>query len=94
MINVKQSDNGIKGKFEIFDNDVPAGEITYIWAGENKFIIDHTEVFEGFNGKGYGKELVFVAAEFARDENKKIIPLCPFAKNAFEINPDIADVLA
>lgn len=86
-------ENGIKnGIFKAIENHTVAGEMTYVWAGENKFIIDHTEVFPDFDGKGVGKKLVMAAVEYARANNFKIMPLCPFAKAVFERTKEIQDV--
>lgn len=82
-----------KGYFEAIEDGKEAGKMTYTWAGDSKFIIDHTEVNEGFNGKGVGKKLVMKAVEYARNNNLKIIPLCPFAKSVFDRTADIHDVL-
>lgn len=92
MTEIKQKD-GRKGKFEIFDEERLAGEMTYTWAGDTKFILDHTEVKEGFDGKGLGKKLVLAAVDFARSRNVKIMPLCPYAKSVFDKSPDLKDVL-
>ena len=81
---IKREDNGKKGRFVIYDNDKIAGEMTYTWAGKDKFIIDHTEVDEKYNGKGYAKHLVMAGVEFARENNVKIIPLCSYAKSRFD----------
>ena len=93
MIEVKQINRETKGFFEAKENAERAGLMTYSWAGENQFIIDHTEVSPNFNGKGVGKQLVLAAVDFARKENKKIIPLCPFAKKVFDKTPEFSDVL-
>ena len=82
-----------KGYFEAIEDEKEAGKMTYTWAGDLKFIIDHTEVNEGFNGKGVGKKLVMKAVDYARNNNLKIIPLCPFAKSVFDRTADIHDVL-
>lgn len=82
-----------KGYFEAIEDGKEAGKMTYTWAGDSKFIIDHTEVNEGFNGKGVGKKLVMKAVEYAKNNNLKIIPLCPFAKSVFDKTEDIRDVL-
>ncbi len=42
------------GKLE----DKETGRMTFVWAGEDKFIIDHTEVSEDFRGRDVGKVLV------------------------------------
>lgn len=68
-------------------------EMTYTWAGEALFIIDHTEVSDKLKGQGAGKKLVDAAVLFARKMRVKILPLCPFAKSVFDKTPEYEDVL-
>lgn len=82
-----------KGVFIATENNLKAGEMTYSKAGDDKFIIDHTEVNPEFKGKGVGKEMVLAAVDYARENGIKILPLCPFAKAMFDKNKDIQDVL-
>tara|TARA_B100000678_G_scaffold234295_1_gene203498 strand:+ start:1617 stop:1733 length:117 start_codon:yes stop_codon:yes gene_type:complete len=35
-ISFKHEEDGRKGKFLIMENDIPAGEMIYVWAGTNK----------------------------------------------------------
>lgn len=93
MIEIKQNNGEKHGNFEAFIDGRHAGLMTYTWAGEERFIIDHTEVEEAYNGKGVGKEMVLAAVDFARKEGKKIIALCPFAKATFQKNEELQDVL-
>ena len=81
-------------KFEIFQDGKSAGFMTYTWAGDDKFIIDHTEVDEQYGGLGLGKQLVEAAVNFARDKGIKIIPLCSFAKKTIDKTPEFQDVLS
>jgi len=81
------------GKFFIEENGEIIAEMTYVFAGEDKFIIDHTEVFPAGEGKGLGKKLVSAAVDFARDQKMKIMPLCPFAKSVIEKTVAYHDVL-
>ena len=90
---IQQINDTRRGYFEAVEDGKEAGKMTYTWAGDTKFIIDHTEVNPDFNGKGVGKKLVMAAVEYARTNNLKIIPLCPFAKSVFDKTPDIRDVL-
>ena len=90
---VLQEDNGKKGKFFIFEKNVQEAEMTYVWAGANKIIIDHTEVNEALKGKGAGKQMVMKAVDFARERHIHILPICPFAKSVFDKVPEIRDVL-
>lgn len=94
MHEIKKEDNGKKGRFAIYEDDQFAGELTFTWAGDSKFIIDHTGIEDNYGGKGFGKKLVKAAVDFARKENKTIIPLCPFAKAVFDKTDDYNNVLA
>ena len=85
--------NDRKGFFYIEVNGKIEAKMTFVFAGPDKIIIDHTEVNEGNNGKGYGKKMVAKAVEYAREKNIKIIPLCPFAKKVFDKTPEFRDVL-
>lgn len=82
-----------KGSFYIEENGKTDAEMTYVWAGKDRIIIDHTEVGSSLKGKGAGKLMVQAAVDFARKQNIKIIPLCPFAKSVFDKTPELRDVL-
>lgn len=90
---IQQINDTRRGYFEAVEDGKEAGKMTYTWAGDSKFIIDHTEVSPDFNGKGVGKKLVMAAVDYARANHLKIIPLCPFAKSVFDKVPEIHDVL-
>lgn len=74
----------------------PLGHMTYIRAGADRatVIIQYTETGEALRGTGAGRKLVLAAVEWARSEQLKIIPLCPFAKSVFMRDPSLHDVLA
>ncbi|WP_433810382.1 GNAT family N-acetyltransferase [Flavobacterium johnsoniae] len=90
---IQQINDTRRGYFEAVEDGKEVGKMTYTWAGDSKFIIDHTEVSPEFNGKGVGKKLVMASVEYARVNNLKIIPLCPFAKSVFDKVEEIRDVL-
>lgn len=89
---VKHEQNGAKGVFFIEEQSRRIAELTYVFAGETKFIIEHTEVNPGNEGKGLGKLLVQAAVDFARLKNYKILPLCPYAKAIFDKTESYKDV--
>ena len=93
MIEIKQIKDGTKGRFAAMDNDKQAGAIFYTTAGESKIILDHTEVDDAYRGQSIGKKIVMYIVEFARENNIKIIPLCPYAKSVFDKTESIRDVL-
>ena len=89
---IQHFDDGKKGHWKAVEDGVQAGLMTYVWAGEDKFIIEHTIGNPEF--KGVGMKLLDKAVAYARENNKKIIPLCPFAKKMFDRNKEIHDVLS
>jgi uncharacterized protein len=92
-MDVKQKDNTEKGMFYIEQEGKLMAEMTYVWAGTDRIIIDHTAVNEALKGMGAGKQMVTKAVEFAREKGIKIIPLCPFAKSVFDKVTEFKDVL-
>lgn len=68
-------------------------EITYSKAGEKILIIDHTFVDPVLRGQGIAAKLVERVVELAIDENKKIVPLCPYAKRLFDENEGFQQIM-
>lgn len=93
MIEIKKIDEGTKGYFVANDDRKEAGRMTYTVAGNSKIIIDHTEVNDEFRGQSIGKRLLMKIVEYSRQNNIKIIPLCPFVKSVFDRTEEIRDVL-
>ncbi len=91
---IQQHAKSTKGSFFIEAEGKITAELTYSKAGEKLIIIDHTEVSEMLQGEGIGEALVLKAVEFARTNQIKILPLCPFTKSVFEKMPEIRDVLS
>ena len=69
-------------------------EISYSMADNNMISIDRTFVNDDYRGQGIAAQLVDRVVKMAREENKKIIPRCPFAKGMLERNSSLyADVI-
>ena len=85
--------SGHKGAFVWTQDGKRLAEMTYTVAG-SRVIIDHTTVDEVLRGKGAGAQLVRAAVEWARKENVKLLPLCPYARSVFDKTPEYSDVLA
>ncbi|CAM3800068.1 GNAT family N-acetyltransferase [Flavobacterium cucumis] len=90
-VQIRINDN--KGAFYIEVEGKKEAMMTFVFADEDKIIIDHTEVNPGNEGKGFGKKMLTKAVEFARDKRIKIVPLCTFAKSVFNKTPEFRDVL-
>ncbi|MEA4830587.1 putative protein YjdJ [bioreactor metagenome] len=85
MLTIKQSDKS----FYIGDSEKELlAEMTFVYAGEDIIIIDHTSVSDELRGQNIGKQLLQRLVEFAKEKNKKIVPLCPFAKKEMMRNKE------
>ncbi|MEM6517276.1 MAG: GNAT family N-acetyltransferase [Bacteroidota bacterium] len=91
-MNIKQEDTGSKGKFYYEVGGVEKAQMTYSHAGKDKIIIDHTEVDESLQGQGIGYAMVDAAVSYARENEMKIMPLCPFANSVFRKKEEYSDV--
>ena len=91
MIEHERSDH--RGAFVWVQDGKRLAEMTYSVAG-SRVIIDHTHVDDTLRGKDVGRQLVRAAVEWARAENHRLLPLCPFARSVFDKTPEFADVLA
>jgi len=94
MSEIKREGNDHKGKFVLYEGDEEAGFITYEKKDDNKIATDETRVYDKFEGKGLAKKLVMKAVDYARENNLKIIPVCPYVEHRFERDEGIKDVLA
>ena len=91
---INREEHGKKGAFFIEENDEWVAEMTYVISGENEITIDHTEVDESLQEKGIGRDLVAEGVKYARENNLKIVPACPFVKKVINETPEFQDVLA
>lgn len=81
-----------KGAFIIKGEHERLAEMTYVAAGDNAFIIDHTFVDDSLRGQKVGNRLVAAAVEYAREYNLKIFATCPFALKVLTNTPEYHDV--
>ncbi len=60
---------------------------------KEQMVINHTQVFDGFEGQGIARQLVMAAVDFARKEGRKIMPVCSYAKAVLTRTDEYHDVL-
>ncbi len=94
FMKIQKTEDGNTGKFFIEENDQQIALMTYKKSGDGVITIDHTEVDSNFRGEGFGEDLVAAGVKFARENNLKIIPTCPFVKKVIDETPEYQDVLA
>ena len=91
---IKHRENDRMGMFYMEGEKGTIAELTYTKNSEGVITIDHTEVKRQYEGQGKATELVAAAVHFARNNNLKIEPLCPFAEVMFDRYSEYSDVRA
>ena len=94
MLTIKHTESERSGIFEARLDDVQVGELTYQRTTLERMIIDHTRVFEGFEGQGIARQLVMAAVDFARQHGRTIVPVCSYARSVLTRTNDYKDILA
>lgn len=92
-MDIKHKESGNNGMFFIGEEQKLLAEMTYTMPSRDKMIIEHTEVDDALRGKNVGLQLVRTAVEYARNNNIKIIPVCPFARSVLRKRKEFHDVL-
>ncbi len=89
MITIKENES----QFYVGDSaEEPLAQIMF--EREDGLIkLTHTDVSNTLKGQGVGQKLVAYAVDYARRNQVKIIPICPFTVNQFEKNPQYNDVV-
>ncbi|MFH5834719.1 GNAT family N-acetyltransferase [Proteiniclasticum sp. C24MP] len=87
---VEHEDNRI---YLMNEEEIEAGEILFELAGDDILVVNHTYVHDGFSGQGVGKKLITAVVERAREEGRKIRPVCEFAQAILTKNEDYHDML-
>ena len=72
---------------------VQVGEMTCQRPTPQRIIIDHTYVFDGFEGRGIARQMVLAAVDFARSNNRRIIPICSYARALLTRKDEYKDIL-
>jgi predicted GNAT family acetyltransferase len=89
---IEHEQTGHRGAFFVEEEGKRLAQLTYTVAG-TKIILDHTEIDDSLRGTGTGRKLVAAAVDWAREEDVRLMPLCPFARSVFDKTPNFADVL-
>lgn len=75
------------------DNGSVNGEITWTQMAD-VMVVEHTFVREDLRNQGLAKKLVDRAAQYARENNYKIEPVCSYVAAVFERSDAYEDVKA
>ena len=85
-VQLKIDDSG-KGAFFVEEDGKRVAEMVISVSGGN-LTVYHTEVSESLKGKGVSAELLETMVKYVRDNNLKVIPLCPYVSVQFRRHSD------
>ena len=103
MITIQHKETEKSGVFEAWmrateegacTDPVQVGEMTYQRPTSQRMIIDHTRVFEGFEGRGIARQMVLAAVDYARANGRQIVPVCSYARAFLTRTDEYKDILA
>lgn len=89
-IEYKPFPNG--GGFYAYCDGQPIGKITFVRTGPNIVIIDHTEVDDAYRNNGIELNLIRHVCAIARQQHRRVLPICPTARTMFGKYPEFDDV--
>ncbi|MBD3906103.1 N-acetyltransferase [Chryseobacterium sp. Ch-15] len=77
----------VRGEIQLFSDDKKAGKMD-ISVIKGKLTVYHTEVDDEYAGNGFAKLLLNQLVSYARENDLKIVPLCPYVHAQFKRNPE------
>lgn len=85
------TDNTAEHRFEVaLDGETAFAEYRLV---EHGIILPHTVVPEAFEGRGVGSALAKAALSYARANDLKVIPTCPFMSAYIQKHPEWHDIV-
>lgn len=90
---IRHIEHGDRGAFLIERDGERLAELTYRLESSGCATLDHTYVSPALRGEGVGMQLVEAAVDWARQRGMKLMPVCSYARAAFEREQRFADVL-
>lgn len=88
---IKVINNAGRKRFEVrFGEHTAVSE--YMRAGD-RIIFTHTEVPKEMEGNGIAGKLAREGLEFAREQNLKVMPLCPYVAGYIRRHPEYRELL-
>lgn len=67
-------------------------EMTGQERGAGELVIDHTFVDPSLRGQGIADQLMQAAADYARQQQRKIVPVCSYARRKMEKEEQYRDL--
>jgi len=90
---VRHDRNKTSGRYIIDLGSGAHAKMTYSRLSVCKIAIDNTHVPKEFQGQGLALQILKFAIKQARKNHDRIVPVCSYVKEQFELHEEWADVL-
>lgn len=80
-------DNPVRHRYEVYADEQLAGFSEYRFRGD-AIAFTHTEIGEGFSGRGLGRKLVADELADSRRRGLAVLPFCPYVRRVIADNPN------
>jgi uncharacterized protein len=91
-MHLQVADNPDEQRYEIHADGELAGYVVYHRRGK-RIALNHTEILDGFEGKGIGSALVARTLDDLRERRLDVLPFCPFVRSFLGRHPEYVDVV-
>lgn len=81
-----------QSRYELRVDDAVAGVVEYSDKGDY-VELTHTEIDPSHEGEGLGSQLARAVLDSLRNENRAVIPSCPFINSYLKRHPEYADLV-
>jgi predicted GNAT family acetyltransferase len=79
-LTIVQENDEERGMFCAMNDKTVEGLLSYIWADKDHILIYYTKAIREMDEDGIKKQLINAVVEYARKNNKKIVPISSYAK--------------
>lgn len=91
-MDIKVAINNENGTVSAYDGETQVGQLDFAFL-KDAMSIEHTRVFEGYEGKGIASALASAATNYAITHGLQIKPVCTYAQAWYKRHPQFDDIL-
>ena len=88
-----QKGKEVEEKYILKENNKEVGYIKYSIGKEEEYIIESIYIEEEYRGSGYARKIFDEFIEKAKKEERKITPICSYARVQFERRKELEELL-
>ena len=84
--------NAEQSRYELVVDDTVAGIVEYV-EKDDYVELTHTEVDPSYEGEGLGSQLARAVLDSIRNDDRAMIPSCPFIRSYLKRHPEYVDLV-